>query len=335
MNCARFNVQASMFGTDKEILLKTRRNLPVFLDTLSHNLCLVRVHAFVAREIPLLQSQNISLRFSASSVQSVQAYVDNPQEAAGPQASSSASWSFGSSVAGRTHTEESRPTLQPYPSRLELAFSSDSATVRVAISEFAFAKRPFGFGRRRTLFPLSRKRLGLVSDGREAVPSQSSRLSRSCALVRAGEPSWLVSGDRDNPYSDTQTHPGLGLRRGFGNYQAWQEPGLDRAALPFSSHQPIAELPRPTQSQLGRQTVARSALPTCPASFGAARWLQVGNRAQKTEAPCSASNRIARHAHDRSRVSQADRPFQSLSEISRPGSADYYGQRRSYEPKSS
>jgi len=31
--------------------LKTKRNLPVFLDTLMRNLCLIRVHAFVPREI--------------------------------------------------------------------------------------------------------------------------------------------------------------------------------------------------------------------------------------------------------------------------------------------
>src|SRR4029434_8970329 len=126
-----------------------------------------------------------------------------------------------------------------------------------------------------------------------------------------------------------------GLRRDFGNYPAWYGPGLDRATLPFSSYQSIAELPRSKHSQLAGQTLARSALSTCPASSGVARWPQVANRAQKTEASCSASNRTARHAHDRSGVSQTHRPFQSLSKISRTRSANYYGQRRSNEPQSS
>jgi hypothetical protein len=250
-----FKFQCSKFGTDKEILLKARRNLPVFLDTLSRNLCLVRVHAFVARELPLLQSQNLSLRFSTSSVQSVQAYVDNPQEAAGPQASSSASWSFGRSVAGWTHIEKSRPALRPYPSRIELAFSSKAATVRIAIAAFALAKRTFGFGLGRTLLSLSRKRLGLVCDGGQAVPSKSRHFPRSCSLAWQREYAGLVSGLHNDPRLHSQTHQGFGLRRDFRNYQPRHKPRLDRAALPFSSHQPLAELPRPTQSQLGRQTL--------------------------------------------------------------------------------
>ena len=48
-----------------------------------------------------------------------------------------------------------------------------------------------------------------------------------------------------------------------------------------------------------------------------------------------ASKTTACHAHDRSRVSQTDRPFQSLSQISKIKSANYYRQPRSYEPKSS
>src|SRR5262249_45979962 len=97
----------------------------------------------------------------------------------------------------------------------------------------------------------------------------------------------------------------------------------------------IAELPRPTQSQIARQTLARGALPTRPPSAGVARWPQVANHTQKTATSCSASHTIARHAHDRSGVSQTDRPFQSLSEIPKIESANYYGQRRSYEPQSS
>ena len=133
----------------------------------------------------LLQSENLSLRFSTSSVQSVQAYVENPQETARPQASANASWSSESSVAGWPHTENSRATLWPYPSRVESAFSWSSATVHIAISGFALAQRTLGFGLGRTLFPLSRKRLGLVCDGGQAVPSKSSRSSSILCSAQA------------------------------------------------------------------------------------------------------------------------------------------------------
>ena len=56
---------------------------------------------------------------------------------------------------------------------------------------------------------------------------------------------------------------------------------------------------------------------------------------RKTQESRSASKTTARHTHDRSRVSQADRPFQSLSQIPKIESANYYGQPRSYEPKNS
>src|SRR4030095_2582632 len=92
-----------MFGSDNEIWLKTKRNFSVFFDTLISNLCVVRVHAFVARELSVLQSKNLSLRFTTSSVHSVQAYVENPQETTRPQTSESSSWNSARSlVDGRT-----------------------------------------------------------------------------------------------------------------------------------------------------------------------------------------------------------------------------------------
>ena len=111
-----------MFGTNNEIWLKTKRDFSVFLNTLTSNLCVVRVHAFVAREFSVLQSENLSLRFPTSSVQSMQAYVEDPQETARPQASASASWNSQSSVARRTHTENSRSTLWSYPPRVSRRF---------------------------------------------------------------------------------------------------------------------------------------------------------------------------------------------------------------------
>src|SRR4030095_13980533 len=206
-----------MFGSDKEIWLKAKRNFSVILDTLPVNLCVVRVHSFMAREILLLQSQDLSLRFSTSSVQSVQANVENPQETAWPQASASASSISASSVCGRTHTQNSRSTLWPYPSRVELAVSSISAAVHIAISGIALAKRTFGFALGRTLFPISRERLGFVCDGAQAVPSKSSRLPRSCAPARQRE--HAVSRIHNDSPLYIQTDPGFGLRRDFRNYK--------------------------------------------------------------------------------------------------------------------
>src|SRR4030095_15149392 len=114
----------STLGSNNTIWLKAKRNLPVFLDTLTRNLCLVRVHAFVPREISLLPGQNLSLRFSMSSVQSVQENVENPQETARRQASTNASWSSESSIAGWPHAENSRATLWTYSSSFDSAFSS-------------------------------------------------------------------------------------------------------------------------------------------------------------------------------------------------------------------
>jgi hypothetical protein len=51
------SVQGSIFGSNNTIWLKAKRNLAVFLDTLMRNLCLVRVHAFVPREISLFDRQ--------------------------------------------------------------------------------------------------------------------------------------------------------------------------------------------------------------------------------------------------------------------------------------
>ena len=93
----------------------------------------------------------------------------------------------------------------------------------VSISGFALAQT-LGFALGRTLFPLSRKRLGLVCDGAQAVPSKSSRLPRSGASARQRKPAGLVSGNHNDPRLYTQTHPGLGLRRDFWNYQAvWSQ----------------------------------------------------------------------------------------------------------------
>ena len=307
----------------------------MFLNTSTSNLGVVRVHAFVARELSMLQSENLSLRFPTSSVQSMHAYVENPQETTRPQASASAPRISAPSVCGRTHAENSCSTLWPYSSRVELAVSCDSATVHIAVSELSLAERTVGFGLGRTLLSLSKKRLGFVCDGDQTLPSKSSHLPRSGAAQRQREHAGLVPRLHNHSVFDTQTYSRLGLRRGFRYYQARYNPGLGRSALPFSSHQSIAELPRPTQSQTARKSAARGALPTDPPSSRACRWPSAPIRAHATQASRCAGKTIACHAHDRSRVSQTGRSFQSLSEISKIESANYYGQPRSHEPKSS
>src|SRR5215467_12904044 len=327
--------QQRLQGSGNKIWLKTKRNSSVFLNTLAFNLCVVRVHAFVAREISVLQSQNLSFRFATSSVQSMQAHVENPQETTRSQGSAMASRNSPRSVCQRTHIENSRSTLWPYFARIELAVSWRPATVHIAISSFALANRTVDFDLGRPLFSLSGKRLGLVCDGSQAVPTKSSHLPRSCAAARQREHAGLVSRIYNDSLLYTQTHPGLGFRRDCRNYQTRYSSGLDRSTLPFSSHQPIAELPRSTKSQIAWQTPARSALSTGPSSSGAARRPAAANRAHSTQVSCSPSNTTARHAHDGSRVSQADRSFQSLSQIPKLESANYYRNCRSDEPTSS
>jgi hypothetical protein len=253
--------------------------------------------------------------------------MECPQKKPRTQALASFSRARGSSLGSRTNVEESGSAHRPYVSSVGISMASGPATIRGQTASLALAARAFGFGVGRALLPLSRKRLGLVSDGGQTVPPKSSRLPGSSASAREGELVGLVSGDHDDPYSHTQTHPGYGLRRGCGNYQARQEPGLDRSALPFPSHQPIAELPRPTKSPLGWQTLARSSLPTYSTGSRSHRRSPFGNRAQRAEASRASSNRIACYTHDRSGVSQADRPFPSLSEISRAQSANHYRER--------
>src|SRR5919109_678819 len=323
-----------MSGSNKKIWLKVKCNLLVISHTLSTNLWLVRVHEFVAREISLLRSQNLPLWIATSPMRAVPANMEDPQEKPRPQALAKFARVFGRSLGARANFEKSRTAQWSYGSSFGTPVSSGAAPVCSAPSRFALGKRTFGFGLGRTLLPLSRKRLGLVCDGGQAVPSKSRRLPGSCSVAGQREHEGLVSGIHYDPHLHTQTHPGLGLRRDFRHYQARQEPALDRAALPFSSHQPLAKLPRPTQPQVGWQIPARSALSADSQSSRAPRRSPFANRAQKTEAPRSQSDRIARHPHDRSGVSETDRPFQSLSEISKTESADYYRQRRSYEPKS-
>ena len=327
--------KGSTLGTDNTIWLKAKRNLAVFLDTLICNLCLVRVYAFVPREISLLQGQNLSLRCSTSSVQSMQEDVENPQETPRRQASANASWSSQSSIARWPHAENFGATLRPYPSRLESAFSSRLAILRIATSCFARAKRSLGFDFGRTLLPLSRERLGLVCDGSQAVPSESSHLPRPCAAGGQREYARLVSGFHNHSCLHTQTHPSLGLRRDFGNYQARHHPGLDRSALPFPSHQPLAELPRTAKPQVGWQSPARKALSAYTPSSRDPRRSPFEHRPQRAPAFDSPCKTVACCAHDCSRVYPKGRPFQSLSEISKTKSPDHYRQRRSHEPKNS
>lgn len=213
------------------------------------------------REISLLPSENISFWFSTSSVQSMQADVENSQKQARPKTSSGARWSSASSVDGGAHTEESRSTLRPDASRSRSTLWSSPAAVGVAASRVEADKRALGFGLGRALLPLSRERLGVVSDGSQTVPSKSSSVPRPYTPGGQGELQRLVSGLRNHSRQYTQTHPSLGFRRDRRDYQAQHKPGLDRSVLPFPSHQPTPAMPRPTQSQVARPALARGALP--------------------------------------------------------------------------
>src|SRR5262245_19761418 len=261
--------------------------------------------------------------------------MEHPQKETRTQALAKCTWVVGNRPGARTNLEKSRIAPWPYPSSHEPPISSGFAPAWVSTSRFALASRTFGFALGRSLLPVSRKRLGLVSDGGQAVPPKSRCLSGSSASAREGEFARLVSGDHHHACPHTQTHPSLGLRRGCGYYQAWQGAGLDRSALPFPSHQPIAELPRPTKSPIGWQSPARSALPTYPTSSRSSRWSPFGNRVQGAQRSGAPSSGIACYTHDRSGVLEKERPLPSLSKISRTASAHDYGQRRSHGTKSS
>ena len=221
-----------------------------------------------------------------------------------------------------THTQNSRSTLWPYPSRVELAVSSISAAVHIAISRIALAKRTFGFDLGRTLFPISRERLGFVCDGAQAVTSKSSRLPRSC--VQPGRENM-----RGWSHAFTTIPPSIHRRirasvsDEISRIITWHKPWLDRSTLPFSSHQLIAELPRPTKSQIAWQTPARGALPTYPPTLE----LPDGSRLQTVS--FQLKDRLRQATRLRvlrmivRRVSQADRRFQSLSQIPKIESANY------------
>jgi hypothetical protein len=306
----------------------------VIFHTLSPNLCLLRVHEFVAREIPLLQSENLSLRFSTSSVQPLQAYVENSQKKARPKALASPSWNSASDLPGRTYTEISCPTLRPYASRVESPFSTNFAPLRLPTSALVLSGRAVGPGFRRTLLSVSGTALGVVSDGRQSVPSKSSGIPRSSASPRPGERAVLVSDIHDDPCLDTETHLRLGLRRHPGDHWGGYAAGLDRTAVPLPSHQPVAREPRTTQAQTGRQTCARDSLPAHPSSAGTAGRCTPAIGAQAAGKTRSETDGIARDPHGGSRVSEKDRAVQSVSEISGAQSANDYRYRRSYGTKS-
>jgi len=255
----------------------------VISHTSSSNLWPIRVHGFVAREISVLQSENLSLWVSTSSMQPLQADVEHPRKETRSQALAKRARFVASRFGTRTLLEESGAAHWPYAASHGTPLASGHAAFCVPTSGVALAKRALGFGLGRTLFPLSRKRLGVVCDGDQAVPSKPRRLPRSCAPDWQREHAGLVSGIQNHSPLHSPTHPGLGLRRGFGNYQAGYQPGLDRAALPFPSHQQIAKRPGPAKPQLGRPSPARKALSTYPQSARSPRRIPFANRAQKAQ----------------------------------------------------
>ena len=291
---------------------------------LTLNRRIIRVHEIVAREISVLWSQNSSLWLSASSMQPLQAHLEHPQKKTRPQGLAHFAPTFGNSLDRGTHSEKSCSALRPYSPSLESPFSSSDAPVGLATSQLALADRTAGPRTGRIVLSVSQTPLGLVSDGGQAASSKSSGVFGSSASAGAGERTLLVSGVHDDPHTNTQTYLRLGLRRHSGHDFSGSAAGMDCAAVPFSPHQPVARQPRPTQAQTRRQTRARDSLPAHPSGPGTARWSTPAMGTQAPEETRSATDGISRGAHGGPGVSEADRTFQSLSQIPGLGFAKHH-----------
>lgn len=321
-------------GSDKTIWLKANRSLPVISHTSDLNRRIIRVHESIAREICLLPSQNPSLRLSTSSMQPLQANMENAQEKARPQVVASFAEAFGNSPGARADVEKPCAAHRSYASSVGAPFSPSPGAVRLSTSHFALAQRTAGPRTGRIVLSVSGTPLGFVFDGCQAAPSKSSRVSRSCAPARAGECALLVAGVHDDSRTRIQTHLRLGIGRHSGHDLAGWEPRLDCAVVPFSPHQPVARQPRPTKAQIGGQTGARDPLPAHSPGARTPRRYTPASGAQAAGAPRPETHGVSRHAHGRARVSEEERTFQSLSQISEVGFAKYHRHRRGYGTKS-
>jgi hypothetical protein len=282
-------------------------NFVVILPTSIVNRRTIRVHGNLAREISLLSGNSIPFRFPTSSMQSLQTHMEDSQKKAGSSSLAFSCRTFRGSFFARPDFEKSYTALPwSFPPSFELPLPASDASLcdPAQKSELARAVDP---GLRRTVLSISRALLGSVFDGRKAVPAESSGLPRSCASAGPRKRAVLVSGIHDDSRPDIPPHLCLGLRRHSGDHRAGNAARLDRAAVSFSSHQPVARQPRKTKTQTRRQTRARDPLPAYSPSPGAAGRSTPGIGPQAVEGARAKTNGLSRYAHGSPGVSEKDR----------------------------
>lgn len=243
-------------GSNKNILLKAKRDSPVISHALTLNRRIIHVHEFVAREISLLWGQNLPFWLSASSVQPLQAHVEHPQKKTRPQALACFVPIFGRSVAARKNSEESCSTYWAYSSSLESPFSSDYVPTRVPISRLACASRATGPSDRRALLSFQPTPLGAVFDGVETLSSKPRSLPGPFAFSWSGGDRLLVANHQHHSGQSAKAHSSLGVRPNSGHHLFDRAQRLGLAAVPFSSHQPSARQPGKAKEKGRRQNHA-------------------------------------------------------------------------------
>ena len=193
-----------MLGSNKKTLLKAKRDNSVISHALTLNRRIIRVHGFVAREISLLSSQNLSFWLSASSVQPVQADVEHPQKETRTQALATLLPLFGLGTAGRKDVEKPCSTGWTDSPSFELSFSSGLGSICLSTSSVACARGPTGAFDRWSLLSFRPTTLGALFDGAQTMSSKLRSFPGSFAFSRSGESRLLVG---NNPYrSATSEH---------------------------------------------------------------------------------------------------------------------------------
>ena len=243
----------SKFGSNKNILLKAKRDSPVISHALTLNRRIIHVHEFVAREISLLWSQNLSLWLSASSVQPLQAHVEHPQKKTRPQALASFAWISERSVVAGKDAEEPCSTYWAYSSSLESPFSSGHASTRVPTSRLACASRATGPSDRRALLSFQPTSLGAVFDGVETLSPKPRSFPGPSAVSWSGGDRLLVANHQHHSGQSAQAHSSLGVRPDPGYHLLGRAQRLGLAAVSFSPYQPAARQPGKAKEKSRRQ----------------------------------------------------------------------------------
>ena len=224
--------------------------------TLIMNKRTIRVHEDVAREISLLPSDCLPFWFSTSSMQPLQAHLEGVEEKARPSSSAILCWiAANGSVARQDVERPCTPLPRSFAAGLGLPFSSDHASFHIP-PQTCEAARTAGPSDRRPLLSLQRSSLGAVFDGLEALSSKPCCFPRSAAFSRSGRDRLLVAEHRHYSDRSKQTHSSLGLRPDSGHHLPGRAQRLGLAAVPFSSHQPVARQSGNAKEKSGRQNHA-------------------------------------------------------------------------------